>query len=78
MRGNLKKKGTQLMISTTRIPSLELGVTRRTPTNYGKKIHVRYERHRQGAVIIYDNGRRLGQARLLNAVANGLARRREQ
>lgn len=40
-----------------------------------KQITVRYERHRKGAVIIYDNGRRLGQARLLDAVANGLARR---
>ena len=44
----------------------------------GKEIAVRYERHRQGAVIVYDNERRLGQARLLDAVANGLARRREQ
>ena len=44
----------------------------------GKEVHVRYERLRQGAVIVYDNGRRLGQARLLDAVANGLARRREQ
>ena len=42
-----------------------------------KQVIVRYERHRQGAVIVYDNGRRLGQARLLDAVANGLARRRE-
>ena len=44
----------------------------------GKEIHVRHERHRKGVVIVYDNGRRLGQARLLDAVANGLARRREQ
>ncbi len=43
----------------------------------GKQIIVRYERHRKGAVIVYDNGRRLGQARLLDAVANGLARRKE-
>jgi len=43
----------------------------------GKQIDVRYERHRKGAVIVYDNGRRLGHARLLDAVANGLARRRE-
>ncbi|MCC6511023.1 MAG: DDE-type integrase/transposase/recombinase [Pirellulaceae bacterium] len=43
----------------------------------GKQIDVRYERHRKGAVIVYDNGRRLGQARLLDAVANGLARRRD-
>lgn len=44
----------------------------------GKQIIVRYERQRPGAVIVYDKGRRLGQARLLDAVANGLARRREQ
>lgn len=43
----------------------------------GKQIQLRYERHRNGAVIIYDNTRRLGQARLLDAVANGLARRKE-
>jgi len=43
----------------------------------GKKIELRYERHRQGAVIVYDKGRRLGQARLLDAVANWLARRKE-
>ncbi len=41
-----------------------------------KQITVRYERHRKGAVIVYDKGRRLGQARLLDAVANGLARRK--
>jgi putative transposase len=43
-----------------------------------KQITVRYERHRKGAIIVYDKARRLGQARLLDAVANGLARRREQ
>jgi len=40
-----------------------------------KTIDLRYERHRQGAVIVYDKGRRIGQARLLDAVANGMARR---
>lgn len=44
----------------------------------GKQIVVRYERHRKGAAFVYDNGRRLGQARLLDAVANGLARRKEK
>ncbi|MFN9656392.1 MAG: integrase core domain-containing protein [Dolichospermum sp.] len=44
----------------------------------GREIVVRYERHRKGLPIVYDNGRRIGQARLLNAVANGLARRREE
>jgi transposase InsO family protein len=43
----------------------------------GKEILVRYERHHNGPVIVYDNGRRIGQARLLDAVANGLKRRRE-
>ena len=43
----------------------------------GKEVELRYERHRQGAIIVYDNGRRLGQARLLDAVANGLKRRRD-
>lgn len=43
----------------------------------GKEIIVRYDRHHKGLPIVYDNGRRLGQARLLNAVANGMARRRE-
>jgi putative transposase len=43
----------------------------------GKQIELRHERHRQGAVIVYDKGRRLGQARLLDAVSNGLARRRD-
>ncbi len=43
----------------------------------GKQIILRYERHRKGVVIVYDKGRRLGQARLLDAVANGLARRKE-
>jgi putative transposase len=44
----------------------------------GKEIVVRYERRGKGAVIVYENQRRLGQARLLDAVANGLARRREE
>lgn len=43
----------------------------------GRKIQLRYERHRKGAVVIYDKGRRMGLARPLDAVANGLARRKE-
>ncbi len=43
----------------------------------GRKITLRHERHRDGAVIVYDGDRRIGKARLLNAVANGMARRRE-
>ena len=54
------------------------GVRYETPVDLrGKEITVRYERSRQGAVIIYENERRMGQARLLDAVANGLARRTE-
>ena len=43
----------------------------------GKEVELRYERHRQGTVIVYTKGRRIGQARLLDAVANGLARRKD-
>ena len=45
-----------------------------------KEIQLRYDRHRSddGVVIIYYKGQRMGAARLLDAVANGLARRREQ
>jgi len=49
----------------------------------GRQIQLRYERHRgdgemSPAVVIYHKGQRLGLARLLDAVANGLARRKEQ
>ncbi|TWU18582.1 DDE-type integrase/transposase/recombinase [Allorhodopirellula heiligendammensis] len=43
----------------------------------GRKIDLRYERHRDGAVIVYQGGRRIGKARPLDAVANGLLRRTE-
>lgn len=45
-----------------------------------KEIQLRYDRRRQDAtpVIIYHKGQRLGAARLLDAVANGLQRRKEQ
>ena len=45
-----------------------------------KEIQLRYDRHRHdsAAVIIYHKGQRLGVARLLDAVANGLKRRKEQ
>ena len=43
----------------------------------GRKISLRYERHRDGAVIVYDGDRRIGKARLLDAVANGMARRKD-
>jgi putative transposase len=45
-----------------------------------KEIQLRYDRHRSdtAVVVIYYKGQRMGAARLLNAVANGLARRTEQ
>jgi putative transposase len=45
-----------------------------------KPIQLRYDRHRQdtAAVIVYYKGQRLGAARLLDAIANGLLRRKEQ
>jgi hypothetical protein len=42
---------------------------------HDKTIDVRYERHRNGPVIVYFKGERLGIARPLDAVANGLLRR---
>jgi putative transposase len=46
----------------------------------GKEIQLRHDRHRHdtAAVIIYHKGQRMGAARLLDAVANGLSRRKEQ
>jgi transposase InsO family protein len=45
-----------------------------------KEIQIRHDRHRGDTtpVIIYYKGQRMGAARLLNAVANGLLRRKEQ
>lgn len=45
-----------------------------------KQIELRYDRHRSdtAAVIVYHKGERMGPARLLDAVANGLKRRKEQ
>jgi len=47
----------------------------------GQQIQLRHDRHREGsspAVIVYHKGLRIGPARLLNPVANGLLRRKEQ
>jgi hypothetical protein len=44
----------------------------------GKKVQVRFDRTGSKTVILYDKDRRIGQARLLDAVANGLARRSEK
>jgi putative transposase len=45
-----------------------------------REIQLRFDRRRQDstAVIIYHKGQRMGAARLLDAVANGLLRRKEQ
>ena len=51
-------------------------VRNETPVDLrGKKL--RYDRGKDGAVIVYDKDRRMGAARLLDAVANGLRRRRD-
>jgi transposase InsO family protein len=44
-----------------------------------REIQLRYDRNRTdtGAVVIYHKGQRMGAARLLDAVANGLLRRKE-
>jgi putative transposase len=62
-----------------------LGRRYETPVDLrDKEIQLRYDRqHRDNArsaaaVIIYYKGQRLGAARLLDAVANGLRRRKEQ
>lgn len=53
------------------------GLRYETPVDLrGRKVELRYERHRHGTVVLYDQGRRLGVARRLDAVANGLQRRR--
>ena len=45
-----------------------------------QEIQLRYDRRRLDttAVIVYHKGQRMGAARLLDAVANGLQRRKEQ
>jgi len=45
-----------------------------------KEIQLRYDRHRNDdcVVIVYYKGQRMGVARLLDAVANGMSRRKEQ
>ena len=49
-----------------------------TPVDlHDKQIQLRYERHRNGPVVIYHKGQRMGAARLLDAVANGLLRRKD-
>ena len=42
-----------------------------------KDIQLRYERHRSGAVVVYYQGQRMGLAKPLDLIANGLLRRKE-
>jgi hypothetical protein len=54
-----------------------------TPADlHDKEVQLRYERHSDSAfsptVIVYHKGQRIGPARLLDAVLNGLLRRKEQ
>ena len=43
-----------------------------------KQIQIRYERKNYNPVVIYYKGERMGEARPLDAVANGLLRRKEE
>jgi putative transposase len=50
---------------------------------HDKEIQLRHDRHRSDnarsvTVVVYHKGQRIGPARLLNAIANGLLRRKEQ
>jgi transposase InsO family protein len=51
-----------------------------TPVDlHDREVHIRFDRRRRDTVVvIYHKGQRLGPARLLDAVANGLQRRKEQ
>jgi transposase InsO family protein len=42
-----------------------------------KQIQIRYERHRASTIVVYYKGHRMGTARPLNQIANGLLRRKE-
>lgn len=42
-----------------------------------KAIQIRYERHRSGPIVIFYKGQRMGLAKPLNQIANGLLRRKE-
>jgi hypothetical protein len=50
-----------------------------TPVDlHDREIHIRFDRQRHDTVVVYHQGQRLGTARFLDAVANGLQRRKEQ
>ena len=43
----------------------------------GRKITIRYERHKLTTIVVYYKGERMGVAKPLDAIANGLLRRKE-
>ncbi len=50
-----------------------------TPVNLsGKEIQIRYERRKYKTVVIYYKEDRVGEAKLLNTIANGLLRRKDE
>ena len=52
------------------------GVRYETPVDLrGRKVELRYDRSKDGPVIVYDKDRRMGVARPLDAIANGMRRR---
>lgn len=49
-----------------------------TPVDLSDKvIQIRYERHHSGPIVVFFKGQRMGQARPLDSIANGLLRRKE-
>jgi transposase InsO family protein len=42
-----------------------------------KEVHIRYERHQAGPVVLFYKGERMGLAKPLDLIANGLLRRKE-
>ncbi len=54
------------------------GLRFETPVNLQEKqIQIRYERHNPSTIVIYYKGQRMGYAKPLDPVANGLLRRKE-
>ena len=55
-------------------------VTYEAPVNLaGKKVQIRYDRNDSDSpVIVYYKNQRMGEARLLDAVANGLIKKRQK
>jgi putative transposase len=54
------------------------GLRYETPVDLaGREIQIRYERHHLSTIVVYYKGQRMGTARLLDQIANGLLRRKE-